>query len=89
MLFVLHGEGLSERLWNVQYRTHNKILAILSNNLPLEMNLDKHFIKFSNNLLNHSSGNIMSVTSLSLHNPLSNVNRITIMCAKWSKYECK
>ncbi len=42
------------KLWNVPYRTHNKILAILSNNLPLEMSLDKRFIKFSNNVLNHT-----------------------------------
>ncbi len=34
------------------FRTHNMILAILSNNLPLEMSLEKCFIKFSNNVLN-------------------------------------
>ncbi len=54
------------KLWNVPYRTHNKILAIFSNNLPLEMSLDKHFIKFSNNVLNHNVGIIKSVASLSL-----------------------
>ncbi len=63
------------KLWNVPYRTHNKILAILSNNLPLEMNLDKRFIKLSNNVLNHSTGIIKSVASLSLYNPSSTFNR--------------
>ncbi len=41
------------KLWNVPYRTDNNILTILSNNLPLEMSLDKHFITFSNNILNN------------------------------------
>ncbi len=63
------------KLWNVPYRTHNKILAILSNNLPLEMSLDKCFIKFSNNVLNHSTGTNKSVASLSLYNPWSTFNR--------------
>ncbi len=63
------------KLWNVPYRTHNKILDILSNNLPLEMSLDKRFIKFSNNVLNHSTGISKSVASLSLYNPLFTFNR--------------
>ncbi len=68
-------------LWNVRYRTHNKILAILSKTLPLEMSLDKCFIKFSNNVLNHSTGIIRSVASLSLHNPWSTFNRnINYVC---------
>ncbi len=62
------------KLWNVSYRIH-KILAILSNNLPLEMIWDKCFIKFSNNVLNHSTGVIKSVASLSLYNPWSTFNR--------------
>ncbi len=60
---------------NGLYRTHNKILGILSNNLPLEMSLDKCFIKFSNNNLNNGTGIIKSVASLSLHNPWSTFNR--------------
>ncbi len=32
------------KLWNVLFRTHNKILAILSNNVPLEMSLEQCFI---------------------------------------------
>ncbi len=56
------------------YRTHNKILAILSKNLPFEMSLDKRFIKFSNNVLNHSTG-IKSVASLSMYNPWPTFNR--------------
>ncbi len=43
--------------------------------MPLEMSLDKHFIKFSNNVLNHSTGIIKSVASLSLYNHLSTFNR--------------
>ncbi len=39
------------------------------------MSLDKHFIKFSNNVLNHSTGIIKSVASLSLNNPWSTFNR--------------
>ncbi len=63
------------KLWNVPYRTHNKILAISSNNMPLEMSLDKRFIKFSNNVLNHSTGIIKSIASLSLYIPWSTFNR--------------
>ncbi len=73
------------KLWNVPYRTHNKIIAILFNNLPLEMSLDTRFIKFSNNILNiikfsnnilnHSTGIIKSVAYLSLYNPWSTFNR--------------
>ncbi len=59
------------KLWNVPCRT----LAILSNNMPLEMSLDKRFIKFSNNVLNNSTGIIKSVASLSLYNPWSTFNR--------------
>ncbi len=70
MIFVLHGEGPSE-----SYRTHNKILVILPNNLPLEMSLDKRFIKFSNIVLNHSTYIIKSVASLSFDNPWSSFNR--------------
>ncbi len=65
----------SQKVRNVPYRTHNKILAILSNNMPLEMSLDKRFIKFSNNVLNHSTGIIKSIASLSLYNPWSTFNR--------------
>ncbi len=39
------------------------------------MSLDKRFIKFSNNVLNHRTGIIMSVASLSLYNPWSTFNR--------------
>ncbi len=70
------------KLWNCPYRTHNWILAIVSNNLPLEMSLYKCFIKFSNNVLNHSTYIIKSVASLALHNPLSTLIEITIMCVK-------
>ncbi len=63
------------KLCNVPYITHNKILAILSNNLPLEMSLDKRFIKYSNNFQNYSTGIIKSVASLSLYNSWSTFNR--------------
>ncbi len=39
------------------------------------MSLDKRFFKFSNNDLNHSTGIIKPVASLSLHNPWSTINR--------------
>ena len=39
------------------------------------MSLEKFFIKFSSNFLNHSTGIIKSVASLSLCNPWSNFNR--------------
>ncbi len=71
MIFVLHGKGLSESYGMF----HNKILAILSNNLLIEMSLDKRFIKFSNNVLSHSTSIIKSVASLSLYNPWSTFNR--------------
>ncbi len=71
MIFVLHGKGLSESYGMF----HNKILAILSNNLLIEMSLDKRFIRFSNNVHNHSTGIIKSVASLSLYNPWSTFNR--------------
>ncbi len=43
--------------------------------MPLEMSLDKRFIKFSNSVLNHSTGMIKSVASLSLYNHWSTFNR--------------
>ncbi len=39
------------------------------------MSLDKRFIKFSNNVLNHSTGIIKSIASLSLCNLWSTFNR--------------
>ncbi len=39
------------------------------------MSLDKCLIKFSNNVLNHSTCIIKSVASLSLHNPWATFNR--------------
>ncbi len=39
------------------------------------MSLDKHFIKFSNNVFSYSTGIIKSVASLSLYNPWSTFNR--------------
>ncbi len=39
------------------------------------MSLDKCFIKFSNNVLNHTTGIIKSVAFLSLYNPWSTYNR--------------
>ncbi len=33
------------------------------------MSFDKHFIKFSHNVLKHSTGIIKSAASLSLYNP--------------------
>ncbi len=38
------------------------------------MSLEKCFIKFSNNALNHSTGIIKTVASLSLYNPWSTFN---------------
>ncbi len=43
-----------------------KFHGILSYTLPLEMSLDNRFIKFSNNVLNHSTVIIKAVASLSL-----------------------
>ncbi len=63
------------KLWNVPFRNYNKILAILANNLPSKICLEKRFIKFSNHVLNHSTGIIKSVASLSLYNPWSTFNR--------------
>ncbi len=37
--------------------------------------MDKRFINFSNNVINHSTGIIKSVASLSLYNPWSTFNR--------------
>ncbi len=39
------------------------------------MSLDKRLIKFSNNVLNHSTGIIKSIASLSLYNTWSTFNR--------------
>ncbi len=61
--------------WNIPFRTYNKILAFLSNTLPIEMRLEKYFIKCSNNVLNHSTGIIKSVASVSLYNPWSTFSR--------------
>ncbi len=63
------------KLGNVPFRTHNNILAILSNNLPIEMSLQTHFITYSNNVLNHITGIIRSVVFLSLYNPWYTFNR--------------
>ncbi len=35
-----------KQLWNVPCRTHNRILAILSNDLPLEMSLENASLSF-------------------------------------------
>lgn len=63
------------RLWTVPYRTHSRLLAILSGTLPLEMSLEKRFVKFARNVLNHDTGIVRSVASLSLCNPWSTFNR--------------
>ncbi len=44
------------------------------------MSLDECFIKFSNNVLNHSTGIIKSVASVLLHNHWSTFNRKLQLC---------
>ncbi len=69
-----HSKGLpGMKLWNVPCGIHNKILAILSNNVPLDMSLEKHFIKLSNDVLNDSTSIIKSVAYLSLYNHWSSL----------------
>ena len=63
------------KVWNVPYRTHNRVLAILSRCLPLEYGLDKRFVKFANTILNHETSVIKSVASHALCNPQSIFNR--------------
>ncbi len=51
------------------------------------MILDKHFIKFSINVLNHSTGIIKSVASLSLYKPWPTFNRNNnYVCQMYDSY---
>ncbi len=76
----LYGSNLwllnSKRCYDIWVALRRALKSILSNNFPLEISLDKHFIKFSNNVRNHSTGIIKSVASLlSLYNPWYTFNR--------------
>ena len=63
------------QLWRIPYRTHNRLVALLSGTLPLEMGLERRFVKFAKNVLSHDTGIIRSVAFLSLYNPWSTFNR--------------
>lgn len=62
-------------IWNVPYMTHKRVVANLSDCLPLEYGLEKRFVKFANSLLNHKTNVVQSVAKQSLSNPQSVFNR--------------
>ena len=38
------------RVWGVSYMTHRRTLALLSQSMPLELNLEKRFLRFINRI---------------------------------------
>ncbi len=66
-------------LLNVLFRTHNKILAILSNNWPLEI---KNALNYP--IMSSTVAHVLLVASLSLYNPWSTFNRnYKYMCQRY------
>ena len=71
-------------MWGLAPLTHGDVVSLLSNGLPLLINLKQRFIKFIHKALNHKSPVISSVAKLSIQNPSSNCggNYCHITCMK-------
>ena len=52
--------------------THGDVVSLLSDSLPLLVNLKQRFMKFIHKALNHKLPVISSVAKLSIQNPWSN-----------------
>ncbi len=63
------------KVWNVPYMTHKRVIAILSNCLPLECSLEKRFTRFANDVLSHKTKIIKFTANVSLHNPQSTFSK--------------
>ena len=58
-------------IWNVPYRTHCKIAAMLSDCVPLESGLQMRFCKFVNSILSKGSSLVKYIAASARQNPLS------------------
>ena len=60
------------QLWGLAPLTHGDVVLLLSDSLPLLVNLKQRFIKFIHKALNHKWSVISSVAKLSIQNPWLN-----------------
>ena len=60
------------KLWELALLKHGDVVSLLSDSLPLLVNLKQRFIKFIHQALNHKWPVISSVAKLSNQNPWSN-----------------
>ena len=59
------------KLWRLHPQTHGDILAVISECVPLEINLYRRFSKFTENIVNSTNIIIKSISKVFLTNPLS------------------
>ncbi len=60
-------------LWRAHPMTHNDIIATMSEMLPLEIQLNYHFIKFYNKCKSHESQLVQPIIMVASSNPMSPV----------------
>ena len=58
-------------IWRLPNMTHRNILACISDSLPLELQIEKRFINFFTNVVNHDTDIVKTAARLSMHNPWS------------------
>ena len=59
------------KIWNVSYMTHCKIVAMLSECIPLELGLQMRFCKFVNSIVSKGSSLVKHIAAIARQNPFS------------------
>ena len=60
------------QLWGLAPPTHGDVVSLLSDSVPLLVNLTQRFVEFIHKILNHKSPVISSGAKLSIKNSRSN-----------------
>ena len=79
-------------IWNVPCNTHCDIIAALSNNVPLDVNIKSRFLKFAAKCNSHINSVVREVFNVAKNNPMStfcrnvrNTSSVNEMYSDWNK----
>ena len=76
-------------VWRVSNMTHRHVVAMLSECMPLEMNLNRRFVKFLKGCLEGKSLVVKGVIGMSMRNPFSvTCNNYSELVNRYNLYTC-